>query len=201
MWTAWSLTRSGCSHKQIGRCKYIWRQQWGQPKGEPSNNPLYGKFAVEKFAESGYTRETCSLGISGIRALFCCTWYVKFFKWSFLWALSYKNGSTLVNQTYPTSTWLFLRRWLICIQHLPCLVSFWCMLRGSVEVWTKNILYQFIEGQTHMACQEVLKWVWPPMNRYRFKSKHYLRACTTSGNKSLIIYVLQLMGIHRVSTF
>ena len=39
--------------------------------------------------------------------------------------------------------------WLFCLhQHLPCLVSFWYMLVGSVEVCLKNILYRFIEGQT-----------------------------------------------------
>ena len=29
--------------------------------------------------------------------------------------------------------WLFVGSWLLCIQHLPCLVSFWSML-GSMEV-------------------------------------------------------------------
>ena len=46
------------------------------------------------------------------------------------------------------SAWLLDRHWLSCIQHLSCSVSFQCMLKGSVEVWTKEILYQFIEGQT-----------------------------------------------------
>jgi hypothetical protein len=46
----------------------------------------------------------------------------------------------------------------------------------SVEVCTKNILYRFMEGQTHfLACQEVLKWVWPFMNRYRM---FYLQTST-----------------------
>ena len=46
------------------------------------------------------------------------------------------------------STWLLVGGWLFCIQHLPCLVSFWCMLGGRVNVWMKNILYWFVEGQT-----------------------------------------------------
>ena len=29
----------------------------------------------------------------------------------------------------------------------------------------KNILYCFIEGRTHLACQEVLKWVWLAMTQ------------------------------------
>ena len=46
------------------------------------------------------------------------------------------------------STWLLVGSWLFCLQNLPCLVSFLCMPGGSVEVWTKNILYRFMEGQT-----------------------------------------------------
>jgi hypothetical protein len=32
-----------------------------------------------------------------------------------------------------------------------------CITGGSVEVWRKNILYRFIEGQTYFGMQEVLK--------------------------------------------
>jgi hypothetical protein len=56
--------------------------------------------------------------------------------------------------------------WLFCLQNLPCLVSLWCMRGGSVEVWTKNILYRFMEGQTHFGIlsnssklyQEMWRW-------------------------------------------
>ena len=41
--------------------------------------------------------------------------------------------------------------WLFCLQDLPSLVSFMCMFGGCVEVWTKNILNRFIEGQTHFS--------------------------------------------------
>lgn len=41
------------------------------------------------------------------------------------------------------STWFLVRSWLFWIQHLPC------MLEGSVEVPTKNILYRSIENKTH----------------------------------------------------
>ena len=37
---------------------------------------------------------------------------------------------------------------LCYIQQIPCLVSFWCMLGGSVEVWTKNNQYRVIDRQT-----------------------------------------------------
>jgi hypothetical protein len=40
---------------------------------------------------------------------------------------------------------------MFCIQHLPYLVTFQCMLGGSEEVQTKNILHQFIGGQTHLG--------------------------------------------------
>jgi hypothetical protein len=53
------------------------------------------------------------------------------------------------------SLWLLVGSWLFCLQNFSCLVSFWCMRGGSVEVWTKKILYRFMKGQTH---QEVLKW-------------------------------------------
>jgi hypothetical protein len=49
------------------------------------------------------------------------------------------------------STWLLVGSWLFCLHNLPCLVNFWCTRGGSVEVWTKNILYQFLEGQTHFS--------------------------------------------------
>jgi hypothetical protein len=41
--------------------------------------------------------------------------------------------------------------WLFCLQNFPCLVSFWCMHGGSVEVWTKNSLYRLMKGQTHFG--------------------------------------------------
>jgi hypothetical protein len=45
-----------------------------------------------------------------------------------------------------------IRTCLFCIQHLACLVSFRSMLGDSfVEVWMKNILKWFIEGQTHFG--------------------------------------------------
>ena len=49
------------------------------------------------------------------------------------------------------STWLLVGSFLSWIQHLPYLVYFWCMLGGSVEVWTTDILYRFIERQTHFG--------------------------------------------------
>ena len=44
----------------------------------------------------------------------------------------------------------------------PCSVSFWCMFggrRSSVEIWAKNNLYWFIEGQTHFGMNA--KWMSP----------------------------------------
>ena len=42
--------------------------------------------------------------------------------------------------------------WFFCIQHLPYWVFIQCMLVGSVHVLIKkNILYQYIEGQTHFV--------------------------------------------------
>ena len=53
--------------------------------------------------------------------------------------------------------------WLFCIQKSPCSVSFWSMLGVNVEVWTKNILYQFIEGgggQNHISTSWHDKMSW-----------------------------------------
>jgi hypothetical protein len=71
-----------------------------------------------------------------------------------------------------------------CRQHLPCSVCFWCMLGGSVEVWTKNILYRSIEGQTHFSMhkkvhKKVSKWAWPSI-----KPKHVpLHSISNSTSK------------------
>ena len=56
---------------------------------------------------------------------------------------------------------ILVRSSLFCKQHLLC----WCMLGGSVWVWTKYILYWLIS-----ACQELLKCVWLSMNRNRLLS-------------------------------
>ena len=34
-------------------------------------------------------------------------------------------------------------------ENVSCLVNFWCMFGVGVEVWTKNIVYWFIGGQTY----------------------------------------------------
>ena len=49
------------------------------------------------------------------------------------------------------SSWLLVGSRLFRLQNFPCSVSFWCMFGGHVEVWTKNLLCRFIEGQTHFG--------------------------------------------------
>jgi hypothetical protein len=70
-------------------------------------------------------------------------------------------------ESSSNSSWLLVGSWLFCLQNLPCLVSFWCMRGGSVEVWTKKFYFGSCRVKLILACQEVLKWVWPFMNRYR----------------------------------
>ena len=56
--------------------------------------------------------------------------------------------------------------------------TFQCMLGGSVDVWAKNILYRFIEGQTHLGLPRSAKWFWPQwveIGSSSFKFKHYLQ--------------------------
>ena len=38
-----------------------------------------------------------------------------------------------------------------CVQDFPCSIGFWCILGVSVEIWLKNIIYQFIERQTQFG--------------------------------------------------
>ena len=41
--------------------------------------------------------------------------------------------------------------WLFCIQCQLFLSTMWCILRGSIWIWTKSNLFWFIEGQTHFS--------------------------------------------------
>ena len=66
------------------------------------------------------------------------------------------------NRAILYSTWFLLGCWLFCIQELSCLVSFRCMLGGSVEVWTKTFYLSSLSIKLMLACQEVLKWDCPP---------------------------------------
>jgi len=50
------------------------------------------------------------------------------------------------------STWVLVGSWLFCLQNPPCLVSLWYMRGGSMEVWTKNILYWFMRAKLILAC-------------------------------------------------
>ena len=54
-------------------------------------------------------------------------------------------------ELFFNSSWFLIESWYFCFQNLPCLVGVLCMFGGHVEVWTKSILYWFIEGQTHFS--------------------------------------------------
>ena len=66
------------------------------------------------------------------------------------------------------STWLLVSFWsgvvLFWIQHLPCLDSFRCMLWKYCGFFTKDHIISSLKVNLILACQEVLKWVWPKMN-------------------------------------
>ena len=99
-------------------------------------------------------------------------------------------------------TRLLIRCWLFCIPNLPCLLSFCCMLGGSVEVSTKNILHQFIEYQTHFSMPKHAKMSLalnePQDISYSpCKFKHYLPAYTRSRKGILILYAIQPIKNHR----
>ena len=94
------------------------------------------------------------------------------------------------------STWLLVGSRLFYIQHLPCSVSFGCMLGGNAEVSIKNILYHFIEGQTHhfgipRSVKIVYSSRWTEMGCSTFKFKHYyLQACTITSRKKEIVDIV-----------
>jgi hypothetical protein len=64
----------------------------------------------------------------------------------------------------PNSTWLLVGSWLFCIQHLPHLGSLQCMLGGSGGLNKEHSILVPQKFELILACQEVLKWVWPSMN-------------------------------------
>jgi hypothetical protein len=68
----------------------------------------------QETAVSGYT--SCSQSV---------TWTLMYFK-----NLLFLASIGVIFNTMG----LLVGSWLHCIQHLPCLVSFWSMLGGSVEV-------------------------------------------------------------------
>lgn len=96
----------------------------------------------------------------------------------------------LLQKSYPSTQGVL---WLGDLhESLACSVSFWCVLKGSVEVWMKNILYRFIECQIEFSMARSAKmslavnepkWVAPHSNL-----KHYFQACTISRKKVLILY-------------
>ena len=75
---------------------------------------------------------------------------------------------------------LLVGSWLFCVQHLPCSVSLPFMLGGSVEVWTKNILCWFIEGQTHFGMPRGAR-ITLALNELKYVVLH-LNSNTTSKN-------------------
>ena len=70
-----------------------------------------------------------------------CGWPISFHKY-YTWSLL---------ELSFISTRIWVRSWLFCIQKSPFLVRFWCMVRVGEDLWTKNILYQFIQGHTYFS--------------------------------------------------
>ena len=67
----------------------------------------------------------------------------------------------------------------------------------------KNILYWFIEGQTHFGMPRGAKIglvLNKGMGYFSFRFKHFLLVGTTSGKKVLILYAEQPLENHRAPT-
>jgi hypothetical protein len=76
------------------------------------------------------------------------------------------------------------------------------MLGGSVEVSTKNILYQFIEYQTHFTMPRRAKLSLAlnepqDISYSSCKFKHYLPAYTRTRKELLKLHAIQSMENHR----
>lgn len=83
-----------------------------------------------------------------------------------------------------------------CIQQLTCLASLWCMCGGSVDVWTKDNLYRFIECQTHFGISRGAKMSLvvnelfiqiqrlPPIMHHKWKEIYWYYMKTTNGNST-----------------
>lgn len=72
------------------------------------------------------------------------SWRLLMFKMTIVW-------KEMVLEFSFKSMGLFIWSRLFCTQYLPCSVRFQCILEGGEEVWTRSILCQFIEGQTHLG--------------------------------------------------
>lgn len=70
-----------------------------------------------------------------------------------------------------------------CIQHIPCLVRFQCMLGGGLK--QRSFYIGSVRVKLILGCQEILK-VWPSGTKIELlfsQILHYLHGCTTSGRK------------------
>ena len=81
---------------------------------------------------------------------------------------------------------------VVCIQHLPCSVSFQCILgHRHVEVERRTFYIGSQGSNLFWHFKEVLKLFgpqWTKIGCTSFNFKHYLQACTPSGRK-LCLYM------------
>ena len=114
---------------------------------------------------------------------------------SFLKYIAYNR--VILNMTF---SWELV----VCIQHLPCSVSFQCILgHRHVEVERRTFYIGSQGSNLFWHFKEVLKLFgpqWTKIGCTSFNFKHYLRACTPSGRKSLFVYAILLMENHRGPT-
>ena len=101
------------------------------------------------------------------------------------WGASNRPPKLSSNTVILNSTGVLVGSSCFAYKTFHVLISSLCVLGGSVEVWTKNILYQFTGAKlifsTANTCQEVLKWLWPQWTNIEcsfFKPLNQLHACT-----------------------
>ena len=99
------------------------------------------------------------------------------------------------------STWLLGRESVVSHTTPSMLSKFWVHARRQCRVSINNILYHFIEGQTHhfgipRGVKIVYSSQWTEMGCSAFKFKHnYLQACIITSRKKEIVYI-----VHQTTT-
>ncbi len=75
-----------------------------------------------------------------------CTYIKQIVSWAFRWVCS-----SYIRVSFNSMA-CFDWELVVCIQHLPCLVSFWWRFQVLVvEPWINNILYSFHWGSNHYS--------------------------------------------------
>jgi hypothetical protein len=116
------------------------------------------------------------------------------------WTFSHSRV-ILSESSYSTS--LLIRSWLLCIQHLPCLVNFGACLEVLWRFEQRTFFVSSLRTKTILACQEMLN-EFGPLNQNRLLFIQFQTVPPRMHHKckkiKLILYAKQQMENHRGPT-